>query len=417
MKPVFASLGSNYSRAFVFEALGQLIRPNYKAVSELQRRLARDFSGEVELFYKGRDAIQYSLIRLGLTDGSQVLTQAFSCFAIEEAIVGAGAEPVYVDVGQGTTNLTVATLKEALQHAPRARAILVQHSLGVPAEIEAIRRWCDQHQLVLIEDLAQGFGGLDDNGFLLGQYADVVICSFGRDKVIDAVSGGACIFRKTKITQQLLSASPNQPINLLTLARKHQIRDLVYPFLTWMIRRTHTLGVGKLIFRLSRWLGWLSSPIENPALPLTRMPAAYAHLALWQWRGLSRQLEHRRQLATIYHQSLQRAIEDGLTGVQLIMSQEQIARSSNLRYPLLVRQPDSVTARLTRQSIFCTDRWYRQAVDCGKLECHSTYTIGSCPQAEALASQMLNLPTHQQVSRDQAKEIAVKLIDILKDSH
>jgi perosamine synthetase len=412
MKPIFASLGSNYNSTFAWVALQQLFRPSLAAPSLLSQKLASTFKNqvgelaEVRLFYKGRDAIHYALKRLDLPQDSQVLTQAFTCFALEEAIVQAGLEPVYVDIGPETVNLTPATLSAALKKAPRTQALIVQHSMGMPADSEAIRRWCDEQKIILIEDLAQAFGSVTNRGTLLGMDGDVVICSFGRDKVLDAVSGGASLIRKTRLTKKLLQISRNQAdqIDSPALDKLTMLKDMFYPTLTFLIRRTYQIGLGKVFFRLGRALGLLTSPVVNPAKPLTRLPAAYAHLALWQWQHLDQQLAHRRQVAQYYHEQLTKRSRHK-DKLQLFATDHQIRMGSNLRFVMAVESPEKLVEFLKQNEIYCADRWYRQAVDCGKLSCQTAYQVGRSPNAEKLAARVVNLPTHQEVGFEEMERV------------
>ena len=137
MKPIFNSLGSNYDHQFVWLSLRQLFWPQKDQTQVLKQKLDDLFAADSYLFYKGRDAIEFALLSFGIGQGDQVLTQAFSCFAIEEAIVRTQAEAVFVDIDQDL-NLTVATLEKALIKATRPKAVLVQNTLGSPAQIKKI---------------------------------------------------------------------------------------------------------------------------------------------------------------------------------------------------------------------------------------------------------------------------------------
>src|SRR5690606_31002986 len=104
--------------------------------------------------------------------------------------------------------LNIETLEKALKQNPKAKALIVQHTLGYPADIEAIASWCKKNKLVLIEDLAHSaFGQLED-GRLLGSFGDAIAFSFGRDKVIDSISGGAVCFKKD-VELSALKQQPN----------------------------------------------------------------------------------------------------------------------------------------------------------------------------------------------------------------
>jgi dTDP-4-amino-4,6-dideoxygalactose transaminase len=403
-KPIFNSLGSNYSWQFAWLALRQQLHSSQSAVTRLHQQLADRYEGQTFLLYKGRDAIEFGLRVLGVGAGDEVLTQAFTCHAIEEAIERTGASPIFIDLGEGQLNPTLETLDYAFKKAKHPKALLIQHTLGHTANIKKIRQWCDERSLFLFEDLAQALGSRDANEDEVGKYADVVIHSFGRDKIIDTVAGGATIFKnkllewKPEIRAQAEALYQDQVQKKIAPAIIR--RDLSYPFLTHVIRSTHQIGFGKVLFKIGRRLGWLTSPIESPTVQMSTFPPQYAALALKQLLTLEAQLHHRREMAQLYQQELANDVK-----IQLFSTAETINHSSNLRFCIGVANPDQVSQLLAKRGIYITDRWYRQAVDCGSLERTSQYQAGSCPNAEKLAAVILNLPTHWGVQAPEVKRI------------
>jgi dTDP-4-amino-4,6-dideoxygalactose transaminase len=398
LKPIFNSLGSNYSFGFSVAALWQIFFSRTAALEDLKKNLNEKFTGESFLFYKGRDAIEFALRAIGIGCDDSVLTQAFTCQAIEEAIGRAGATTIFCDLEKNQLNPSVETLEAVYTIASQStkpKALIIQHTLGVPANISEISSWCREHNLLLIEDLAQSFGFSDERGQKLGSYADIVICSFGRDKVIDAVSGGAVIFKK-KMLSRMKEKSPtfSERVSWFVICR-----DMYYPTLTRKIRQTHAYGVGKILFRVAKMTGFLTSPIESPTHAMARMPAAYAALALRQMREFSQQLKQRKRITKIYQEELGK----------LALPQPRVKTDVVLRFPILVKDPTELGKRLIRQRIFLTDRWYRKAVDFGSLKKKTSYVHGSCPNAEYLADHIFNLPTHRGIRESDARRIIREL--------
>jgi perosamine synthetase len=389
-QPIFNSLGSNYSFSFALASLQQLFFSSKEDLKKLEHSLEKEFNGTAFLFYKGRDAIEFAVRVLECKKDEAVLTQAFTCHAIEEAIVRAGVQTVYVDLEHDSFNPSVETLQKAVKENKNIvpKALIIQHTLGVPAEITQIQKWCHQQKVTLIEDLAQAYGGTSVEGKELGAYGEIVICSFGRDKVVDAVAGGAVIFKRSEDIERAkkLYAEIGSQLPLFVLSK-----DMTYPVLTWFIRNTLNMGIGKLLFKVAKMSGWLTSPIAAPTTTMKKMPPAHAHLALRQLETTKEQLSHRSEIAEIYNAALP--------------NKTDISHSSNLRYSLLVKDPDQLTKKLTRKNIFLTDRWYRKAVDFGSLNKKTVYTQGSCPNAEKLAQHIVNLPTHVGINATDAQRI------------
>jgi len=405
-KPIFNSLGSNYDLAFALQSIGQILNPSQTSLPRLKQHLRDLFQAkEVVLTYKGRDAIEYGLRLAGIGEGDQVITQAFTCHAIEEAISRTQATPVFVDISLKTANPSIKTLKKARAHAPKAKAVIIQHTLGIAAEIKQIKEWCLSEKLLLIEDLASSIGGVDADGDILGRYGDFVILSFGRDKIIDAVSGGAVVVRNKKLINQL-AEQPKLP-QVPTLQK---VRDLLYPLVTWKIKAFQNLKLGSLFFWVSKAFGLLTSPIKSPFSHMSALPSEHAHLALLQLQKLESSIFHRRKIVEHYQQKLG-------SDFKFLASQKKLSQSSGVRFSLLVKDPDAVTSALKQQKIHISDRWYRQAVDCGNLKYTTHYQQASCPNAEKLAQQIINLPTHQQITVRDATRITQALKKVYDQLH
>lgn len=392
---IFNSLGSNYDLDFIFSSLNQIFFSNKNNLTKLSNLLEKKYGGKSFLFHKGRGAIEFGL-RISLKPGAVVLTQAFSCYAVEEGILRAGMKPVYVDIGNSSSNLTLETLKLSFKENPTAKAVILQHSLGIPVEnITSIISWCSRNDLLFIEDIAQAIGGTYQDGNLLGSKADITIFSFGRDKIIDAVSGGAVIFKN--LTKQQLKKT--EVTKLDYIANFIFIKDMLYPVTTYKIRFFNKFFLGKIIFKFAKIIGLLSSPINSPTKTLTKMHPGYAALALSQFRNLDSQIFHRRELAALYNKGITQK------NIKKIATKNQLTHGSNLRFSIKFNKVKNFISYMKKNKVYISDRWYRTAVDCGNLDLKSNYSVGSCKSAEELASNVVNLPTHINCSTGNAKKI------------
>jgi UDP-2-acetamido-2-deoxy-ribo-hexuluronate aminotransferase len=104
----------------------------------------------------GTDALLAALMALGIGPGQEVITTAFTYAATAEAIVLAGARPVFVDVTPASCNIDADLI--AAKVTQRTRAIMPVSLFGQPADLDVIKGIADQHGLVVIEDAAQSFG-------------------------------------------------------------------------------------------------------------------------------------------------------------------------------------------------------------------------------------------------------------------
>src|ERR1700726_1271990 len=85
----------------------------------------------------GTDAITIALRALGVRPGDEVVVPSFTFYATAEAVVTAGAVPVFCDVDLATRNVTVDTVRAVL--TPRTRAIVAVDLFGCPAPVLELR--------------------------------------------------------------------------------------------------------------------------------------------------------------------------------------------------------------------------------------------------------------------------------------
>ena len=397
---IFNSLGSNYTLADAVLCLKQLAWPNRQLKIELSQALDKHFNGQSVLLYNGRDAIEYCLEAYGLKSGDEVLTQAWSCSSIEEAIVRVGAKAVYFDLRPQTVKVELAQVQQTYQRSHQAKAVILQGTLGYGDDVVKIARFCQEKELLLILDLAQTVGAKTKDNHQLEKLADAVILSFGRDKILDGLGGGAVIF-KTK-PKKLPPVSDWFEISH-DLSNKKQVSQLLfYPALTWLIRQTYDFGIGRILHLLAKKMHLIWTPIKSPHCHYQSMPAYFAPLVLKQLKNLDQQLAHREKIAEFYRQALL-----DYPQVKVLVSEAEIKLGTNLRFPIQVK--DSIVTPLlnylTSHKIYLQDRWYRQPVDSGTIQFKSSYQLGLCPEAEQLAQTVINLPTHRGISQLKAQKI------------
>ena len=134
----------------------------------------------------GTDAITIALRALEVNAGDEVVVPSFTFYASAEAIVNAGARPVFCDVDLDTRNITVDTVRAVL--TARTRAIVSVDLFGVPAPSPALR----ELGLPVLEDAAQAAGASLD-GRRAGSLADVATFSFYPSKNLGAFGDGGAI--------------------------------------------------------------------------------------------------------------------------------------------------------------------------------------------------------------------------------
>ena len=144
----------------------------------------------------GTDALQVSMMALGLQPGDEVITTSFTFIATAEVIALLKLTPVLVDVDPDTFNIDPAAIKKAI--TPKTKAIVPVHLFGQCAPMEEIMEIARQHKLHVIEDACQSIGAdyyfPDGTSRKSGTISEIGCTSFFPSKNLGCYGDGGAIF-------------------------------------------------------------------------------------------------------------------------------------------------------------------------------------------------------------------------------
>lgn len=165
-------------------------RNNHWKARTFEQELAR-YTGAAHchLCSSGTAAVSIALAACGVGAGDEVILPPFTFVASFEAVLTAGAVPVFAEIDD-TLCLDPADITSKL--SPRTKAVMPVHMCGSMARIDDIKAVCDQKGLVLIEDTCQSVGATC-NGKALGTFGKMGCFSFDPVKTITCGEGGAVI--------------------------------------------------------------------------------------------------------------------------------------------------------------------------------------------------------------------------------
>lgn len=132
--------------------------------------------------------------------GDEVITVACGFPTTIAPIVQYGAVPVFVDVRIPNYNVNVDQLEAAL--SPRTKAIMVAHTLGNPFDLAHVKKFCDQHNIWLIEDNCDALGAefqIEGRWCRTGTVGDIGTSSFYPAHHITTGEGGAVYTSNPKL--------------------------------------------------------------------------------------------------------------------------------------------------------------------------------------------------------------------------
>lgn len=372
-------------------------------VEDLEKRLSARMAGRaVVMTSSGRAAIWRVLTGLGIGAGDEVIIQAFTCLAVPAAVQWAGATAVYTDIDAATFNLDVADVVAKI--TPRTRAVIVQHTFGIPGPVRELARVAAEHKIALIEDCAHALGATV-SGQPVGTFGDAAILSFGRDKALSCVFGGAIVCRDQALARRI----KDEQATLHLPPAWWVMQQLFHPILfSWCIPFYYTLGLGKAAIVMAQRLRLVSKvlvPVEKsggrPAHVAWRFSPALGSLLSQQLDALDSGLARRRKVAARYARAL-RASWSGL----------RLEEASWLRYPVRVAQPAAVRLQARRYHMVLGD-WYNTPVAPADVRADSVgYVPGSCPRAEVASREIVNLPTYPKLTDAECERVVTFLAKI-----
>lgn len=179
------------------EAVAEVIRSGQISQGPMVEEFEKAMSSYVGVkgavaLSSGTSAIHLSLLCLGIREGDEVIIPSYTCSAILNAVMAAGATPRLADIENGTYNIDpnfVESYLRTKRNSAKVKAIILVHAFGQPADIETFLDISKKYNIPVIEDSAQALGATYKER-RVGSYGLISILSFYATKVITTGEGG-----------------------------------------------------------------------------------------------------------------------------------------------------------------------------------------------------------------------------------
>lgn len=125
----------------------------------------------------------------GTLEGKTVFATDMTFDATVNPIAYEGGSTVFIDTEYDTWNMDPVALEKAFDIFPDVRLVVIAHLYGTPAKMDEIRRVCDKHNALIVEDAAESFGATY-KGVETGMFGTESVISFNGNKIITGSSGG-----------------------------------------------------------------------------------------------------------------------------------------------------------------------------------------------------------------------------------
>lgn len=332
-------------------------------VAELERRLA-SYTGARHCITvsSGTMALAIALMAVGIGPGDDVITSPFAAIATTEAILLAGATPVFIDIERATCTLDPRLIEPAI--TPATRAIIPVSLYGQPSDMDAINGVAARHGLAVIENGAQSFGATY-HGRQSGNLSLIGCTSFFPSHPLGCYGDGGAL-----LTNDDTLAAAIRDIRMHGRARRHA--------------RAHVrLGPG------------------------ARMDTLQCAIVLAKLDRFDSEIKQRRLVAAAYDDMLQPHVQ--LVGCRSDRS------SVHAQYPVLVEDRERVRAVLAQAGIPTAVHY---PVPVHRQPAYTHLAPGaSCPVADAMAASVLSLPIGPYLAPSDARHVALTLLDATRARH
>jgi perosamine synthetase len=401
-----ALLGGTVSLADCLSVLPYLVNPSRlvhgPAIAEYEKAFARTVGvAHGSSFCAARVGFYGLLQSLGVGAGDEVLLQVPTHVVVANAVRYTGAKPVFVDCLPGNYNIDLVDAGRKV--TSRTKVLLIQHSFGIPVDMDEALAFSRRHNLVVLEDCVHALGA-KFGGRNIGTFGSAAFFSTEETKVISTTMGGmvvtddATLALKLRIFQEKCSA-PEPSLTFRYLLKLLMYFGLAHPYIHYYTRAVYEACGNRLP---------LPRPTSGDEL-LGKKPPHYEQLfsnaqaavGLRQLQRLEENVSHRRMIADLYIRELKRM------GVSVVAAPEG-SEPVYVRFPVEVADPARFQRLAAPQLV--VGNWFdtvlQEAVDPRSCD----YVPGSCPNAEWAAGHLVNFPTHPRVT----PEDAVRIVSLLK---
>ncbi|MFK7775864.1 MAG: DegT/DnrJ/EryC1/StrS family aminotransferase [Saprospiraceae bacterium] len=360
-------------------------------------------STQISLFWRGRVGLYCILKAMDIQPGDEVILPAFTCVVVPSAIKYLGAKPIYTAIHPATYNIDIEKLEKKI--TSKTKVILAQNTFGLSSDLDPILAIAKKHGIRVIEDCAHGFGGTY-RGRKNGTSATAAFFSSQWNKPFSTGIGGIVLCNDLEIAKkiQLIQASFERP------SFKDETMLALQIFIRQNILRPSIYWAALKIYRWASQRGFISGSSDAGELENAKMPSSYlkaganiqAKKGLEALQYFDKNLAHRQEIATLYNNAFTKL------DIEPIFCPEY-ATHTYIKYPFLVKDQNKFL-KLAQQNQIQLGDWLNSPIHPIRENLERwDYHQGSFPIAEKIGYHILNLPTDESISINEAKRIILFL--------
>ena len=357
------------------------------------------------LYYRGRNALSELLVSGDIGQGDCVAIQAYTCSAVPEAVFAVNARPLYIDVLKGGVTMSPDDLECKLKITTGVRAIIIQHTFGIVANVERIVEIAKKYNLIVIEDCCHSFDS-EYKGNKVGSFSDASFYSFEWGKPIALGLGGA-----VKVNNQQMLDRLKKQYNLLRnppFLDEFQLFIQIIAFSLFYNPRTY--WTVKTLYHFFSKYRIIKG--NHAIFNINQKSKEFDY-------KISRILKHKiaKKLndLVVFESASQKKVlvyELELLGLKDVKKIEMLIDSKPvyIRYPIWVLNKEKVSDLAYKNKVEVSS-WYSSAVHPYTENQLSSigYQLGSCPNAELSSKHIISLPLSHDLSKRFLKKLKLSL--------
>ena len=373
-----------------------------KIINEYSDRLSSVTDCKYVLTYgSGRMALYSILESLEIKKDDEIIIPAYTCAVVANAIIYAGAKPIYADINLSDFNINTNDIISKITN--KTKALYVQHTFGNICDFEKINNIAEQNNLYVIEDAAHSLGAKINNK-KIGSLTTISFFSTDHSKTINTQLGGFVGTNNTNLYLKLSNKYTKLPF-LNNIIIKRIIISFIFEYI-FFSKYLYFIGKYLYLILIKFKLIFYFDDIYKVQKPLDypypcKLSSFQAALGINELKRLDKNLQIRRIKYNIIN--------------KLINENENLKTDySPLRFSFLVNNRNKIESQFYNYDLGI---WFKSVLE-GRYQDfnHVNYIKGSCINAEYATSHIINFPIHARIDINHLQKIIKKNLSLIKEN-
>ena len=345
--------------------------------------------GKAVSFASARMALFAYLKSIQIKKNDEVIVLGFSCAVVVNSILKAKAKPIFCDINKINFGNSFNSIKEKIN--TKTKLIIVQHTFGLPADINEILKYAKKFKIKVIEDCAISFG-TKVNNTTLGDFAEASIFSTDHSKPINTILGGLIYSKDKNLINKIREIQFNSA-HISNIKKNKIYKRFLFEKLFFKPQRYGKSFIFEYFF--NKLFDWSfnddSSPYEHDKYeyPL-KLPTFIAMIGIYQLEyWISNKEIIKNNFLRILHTFLN-YLPDGTLPDLYFNDKYQISCN---RLVFCLDKKDSFYLSIIENLVDVRWTWFKKPIiDTKNNLSEFGYVQNSCPKSEEIGKKIINIP-------------------------